>query len=77
MTTDFRFEWEGTDNPNDPSGVARFVVGGESVSILMGDFRLANKLERLIRKACDRSKRRAAERAIVAITELLNKYSYD
>jgi hypothetical protein len=71
------FEWAGTDNPNDPSGVARFKVGMESIAIPMNDFRLATKLDRLITKACERSKQKAIDRAIVGVSELLSKYRYD
>lgn len=50
------FTWVGSGNPNDPSGVARFVVGHESVTVAMRSFREAYSLSRLIEKACDRTK---------------------
>lgn len=73
----FSFRWEGTGNPNDPSGVALFTVGSESVSIAMHSFSEAGKLRRLIEKACERSKERAINRAVSGISELLKTHLYD
>lgn len=77
MTDSFSFHWEGTGNPNDPSGVALFTVGSESVSIIFNNFSQAGKLHRLIEKACERSKRRAIERAVSGISNLLKEHLYD
>lgn len=73
----FSFRWEGDDNPNDPSGVALFTVGSESVSIPFNNFSQAGKLRRLIEKACERSKHRAIERAVSGISNLLKEHLYD
>ena len=73
----FSFRWEGNDNPNDPSGVALFTVGSESVSIAFNNFSHAVKLRRLIEKACERSKHRAIERAVFGISNLLKEHLYD
>lgn len=77
MTDTFSFQWEGTDNPNDPSGVALLTVGSESVSIQFNNFSQAGKLHYLIEKACERSKRRAIERAVFGISNLLKEHLYD
>ena len=74
---DYQFFLEGTDNPNDPSGVARFKVGMESISIPMHSLSEALKLDRLINKACDSSKRKAIEQAAACISDLLKKQLYD
>lgn len=71
------FAWEGNDNPNDPSGVARFKVGNELVTVIMQDLPQALKLFRLIEKACDWQKQQAIDRAISGLTDLLNSYRYD
>ena len=76
MTDTFSFRWEGTGNPNDPSGVALFTVGSESVSIAMHSFSEAGKLRRLIEKACERSKERAINKAVSGITKLLKTHLY-
>ena len=77
MTDTFSFRWEGTGNPNDPSGVALFTVGSESVSIPLNNFSQAGKLRGLIERACERSKHRAIERAVSGISALLKEYLYD
>lgn len=77
MADTFSFRWEGTGNPNDPSGVARFTVGCESLPIPMHSFSEAGKLCRLIEKACARSKERAINRAVSEISELLRTHLYD
>lgn len=77
MADTFSFRWEGTGSPNNPSGVALFTVGSESVSIAMHSFSEAVKLRRLIEKACDRSKERAINRAVSGISELLKNQLYD
>lgn len=77
MSEVFSFHWEGSGNPNDPSGVALFTVGSESVSITMHSFSEAGKLRRLIEKACERSKEKAINRALFGISELLKTHFYD
>ena len=77
MTDTFSFRWEGTTNPNDPSGVALFTVGSESVAIPMNNFQEAGKLRRLIEKACNRCKEKAINRAVSEISELLKNHLYD
>jgi hypothetical protein len=73
----FECSWEGTDNPNDPSGVACFKVGSESVNVLMQDLPQALKLFRLIEKACAWQKQQTIDRAISDLTGLLNSHRYD
>ena len=77
MTDTFSFHWEGNDNPNDPSGVALFTVGNESVSIVFNNFSQAGRLRGLIEKACERSKHQAIERAVSGISSLLKEHLYD
>lgn len=77
MTDTFSFKWEGTDNPNDPSGVALFTVGSESVAIPMNNFQEALRLRRLIEKACYRTREQAINRAVSGISELLKNQFYD
>jgi len=77
MTDVFSFRWEGADNPNDPSGVALFTVGSESVLIVFNDFSQAEKLRGLIEKACERSKHRVIERATFSIATLFKEHLRD
>lgn len=77
MADTFFFRWEGTGNPNDPSGVATFAVGSESVSVTMHSFSEAGKLRRLVEKACERSKHQAVVRAASSISKLLKEQLYD
>lgn len=71
------FHWEGTGNPNDPSGVAKYTVGHHTVAIIMDSFPQAHMLNRLIEKACDLSKQKAIDRAIYGISDLLKSQRYD
>ena len=76
MTDTFSFQWEGSDNPNDPSGVALFIVGDQSVSFVMNNFSQAGRLRSLVEKACDLSKQQAIDRAISCISNLLETHRY-
>lgn len=77
MTDTFYFQWEGSDNPNDPSGVASFIVEDQQVSVLMDNFSQAGRLRSLIEKACYLSKQQAIDRATFGISNLLNTHRYD
>lgn len=66
----FEFSWEGTDNPNDPSGVACLTVGSESVTVPMHSLPEAAKLCRLIEKACNWQKQQTIDRAISRLSNL-------
>ena len=70
-------QWEGTDNPNDPSGVAKYTVGHLTVLVIMDSLAHAQQLSRLIEKACDLSKQKAINRAIWGISDLLKSQRYD
>jgi len=70
------FSWEASGNPNDPSGVACFKVGNESVTVAMDNFAQAAKLNRLIEKACDLTKQGLIDRATNGISYLLKGYRY-
>jgi hypothetical protein len=73
----YQFFWEGTDNPNDPSGVARFILGDESVAVAMNNFTEAAGLNKLIERACFISRQQVIDRAIVGLSDLLHRYRYD
>jgi hypothetical protein len=78
MTTDpITFAWEGTDNPNDPRGVARFECDGINVSFVLNDFATASRLSYLIKSAYQRGKSDAIDRALHTIPQLLNRQRYD
>lgn len=70
------FSWEASGNPNDPTGVACFRVGDESVTVLMDDFAQAARLNRLIEEACDLTKQRLIDRATDGISDLLKGYRH-
>jgi hypothetical protein len=71
------FQWEGTDNPNDPSGVATFKCGGRRVSAIFHDFVTASKLSGLIGAAYERGKHDAINKAKLTIPKLLDEQRYD
>lgn len=71
------FTWVGSGDPGDPSGVARFVVGCESVTVAMRSFKEAYSLSRLIEKACDRTKQQTIDWAIASVSNLLNMHRHD
>jgi len=70
------FKWEGSENPNDPSGVVHFACGARRLSFGMNDFTQATRLDGLIRAACDRSKWEAIDRALLGISETLKQQRY-
>ena len=74
---DLTFSWRASEDPNDPSGVATFSVGCESVDIGMNNFAEAGKLNRLIEKASNREQQRFIDRAIISVTRSLNDYRHD
>jgi hypothetical protein len=65
MTSSHIFQWEGTDNPNDPSGVATFKCDGRKVSAIFHDFVTASELSHLISAAYERGKHDAINTAAV------------
>lgn len=77
MSDPITFFWEGTDNPSDPRGVARFECDGIKVSIRLGDFATASRLSYLIKSAYQRGRSDAIDRALHAIPQLLNGQRYD
>ena len=56
MINPITFAWEGTDNPNDPHGVARFGCDGIEVSFVLNDFATASKLSHLLKSAYQRGR---------------------
>jgi hypothetical protein len=77
MTTPIHFSWEGTDNPNDPEGVATLKCNGVSVSVALNDFATASKLSYLMHAAYQLGRNDAIDRALHAIPRLLNEQRYD
>ena len=77
MTSPHIFQWEGTHNPNDPSGVATYVCDGRKVSAIFHDFVTASKLSGLIGAAYERGKHDAINKAKLAIPKLLDEQRYD
>jgi hypothetical protein len=71
------FQWEGTDNPNDPSGVATFKCDGVKVSAIFHDFVTASKLSYLIGAVYERGKHDAINKAKLTISKLLEEQRYD
>jgi hypothetical protein len=70
-------QWEGTDNPNDPSGVATFKCDGVKVSAIFHDFVTASKLSYLIGAVYERGKHDAINKAKLTISKLLEEQRYD
>ena len=71
------FQWEGTDNPNDLSGVATYLCDGIKVSTIFHDLATASKLSRLIGAAYERGKHDAINKARLTILKLLDEQRYD
>ena len=71
MTSSHIFQWEGTDNPNDPSGVATFKCDGRKVSAIFHDFVTASELSHLISAAYERGKHDAIRQDILDIADEL------
>jgi hypothetical protein len=75
--TPILFQWEGTDNPNDPSGVATLKCNGISVNVGLNDFATASRLSYLLHAAYQLGKNDAIDRATQTIPQLLNEQRYD
>jgi hypothetical protein len=71
------FQWEASDNPNDPEGVATFKCGGYSVSVVLDDFATASRLSYLMQSAYQLGRNDALDRALHAIPNLLKEQCYD
>ncbi len=79
MTTNLpiTFSWEGTDNPNDPSGVAVFGRDRFIVRVGLNNFSDASRLFYLIKSAYEKGKHDAIDRAVSTIPTLLNNQRYE
>jgi len=75
--TYIKFQWEGSDNPNDTSGVATLTSPYDKVIIGMNDFNQALKLNAMIENACNQSKDDALRKAQARITDTITKLIYD
>jgi hypothetical protein len=71
------FQWEASDNPNDPEGVATFRCDGYSVSIVLDDFATASRLSYLIQSAYQLGKNDAIDKALHTIPNLPKEQRYD
>lgn len=71
------FSWEGTDNPNDPSGLAVFRCDGIEVRVCLDDFTTASKLSYLLHSAYQLGRNDAITRASSTISRLLGEQRYD
>ncbi len=71
------FSWEGTENPNDPSGIAVLACDGITVRVPLNNFKTACRLSYLLEAAYSLGKRDAISRALQTIPELLNGQRYD
>jgi hypothetical protein len=79
MTTNvpITFSWEGTYNPNDPSGVAVFGGDGITVRVELNNFSEASRLFYLIKSAYEKGRHDAIDRAVSTIPTLLNNQRYE
>jgi hypothetical protein len=75
--TPVSFSWEGTDNPNDPSGVAKFGCDGIVTRVALSDFATAGKLSYLLKTAYEKGRHDAIDRARSTISSLLKSQLYD
>jgi hypothetical protein len=71
------FQWEASDNPNDPEGVATFKCGGISVSVALHDFATASRLSRLIQSAYQLGRHNAIDKVSNTIPAFLREQRYD
>jgi hypothetical protein len=76
MTNPHIFQWEGTGNPNDPSGVATYKCGFIKVSAIFHDFATASKLSTLIGAAYECGKHDAINKAKLTISKFLDEQLY-
>ena len=63
------FSWEGSDNPNDPSGVATFRCDGIKMSVALDEFTQGSKLATLLDLAYKKGWDDAINRAQRAVIE--------
>jgi hypothetical protein len=78
MIDPITFTWEGTGNPNDPSGIARFGCDGSfTISFTLDSFSTASRISNLLRAAYQRGKNDAIDTALHVIPKLLNEQRYD
>lgn len=62
MANPIHFSWRGTDNPNDPSGVATFKCNMLSVTVAMDDFATASKLSSMMHSSYQTGRNDAIDR---------------
>jgi hypothetical protein len=68
------FSWEGSDNPNDPSGIATFRCDGIKMSVALDDFTQGSKLATLFDLTYKKGWKDAIDRAQRAV---LNSFAED
>ena len=67
------FSWEGSDNPNDPSGIATFRCDGIKMSVALDEFAQGSKLATLLDLAYKKGWDDAINRAQKAVIESFAK----
>ena len=77
MANPIRFSWKGTDNPNDPSGVATFKCNSSSVTIAMDNFATASSLCSVMHRAYYLGRWDAIDRVAAAIPHFFNEHRHD
>ena len=70
------FQWEASDNPNDPEGVATFECDAFSVSVVLHDFATALRLSYLIESAYQLGRHDAIDKMANTIPNFLNEQRY-
>ena len=71
------FTWEGTDNPNDPSGVAVFCCDDIKVSVALNDFVTASRLSHLIYTAYEKGRSNAFDKMLAKIPRFLDEQRHE
>jgi hypothetical protein len=77
MANPIQFSWEGTDNPNDPSGAATFKCNRLSVTIAMDNFVTASKLFSMMYSAYQAGRNDAIDKVAAAIPHFFNEQRHD
>jgi hypothetical protein len=72
-----KFEWEGSSNSDDKSGVATFSYSDYQVNIKMDDFKEVAKLSSMIDLALYRCRVDTLDSVETNITDLLHKKRYE
>lgn len=77
MSTPIDFSWEGSENPDDPSGIATLRCNGVCATVRLNDFATASRLSYLLGAVYQLGWSNAIDRAILTTSKLLNEQRYD